>query len=61
MNWPGRRREEGGSKHIAHIRVIQVLPVADNWIDEDGVCAFPGNLGHMILSIAVQPTFKMTK
>ena len=35
MNWPGRRREEGGSEHIAHIRVIQVLPVADNWIDED--------------------------
>ena len=25
----------GGSEHIAHIRVIQVLPVADNWIDED--------------------------
>ena len=24
-----------GSEHIAHIRVIQVLPVADNWIDED--------------------------
>ena len=37
VNWPGRRREEGGSEHIAHIRVIQVLPVADNWIDEDGV------------------------
>ena len=37
MNWPGRRREEVGSEHIAHIRVIQVLPVADNWIDEDGV------------------------
>ena len=36
MNWPGRRREEGGSEHIAYIRVIQVLPVADNWIDEDG-------------------------
>ena len=36
VNWPGRRREEGGSKRIAHIRVIQVLPVADNWIDEDG-------------------------
>ena len=35
VNWPGRRREEGGSEHIAHIRVIQVLPVADNWIDED--------------------------
>ena len=35
VNWPGRRREEGGSKHIAHIRVIQALPVADNWIDED--------------------------
>ena len=35
MNWPGRRREEGGSELIAHIRVIQVLPVADNWIDED--------------------------
>ena len=35
VNWPGRRREEGDSKHIAHIRVIQVLPVADNWIDED--------------------------
>ena len=31
-------REEGGSEHIAHIRVIQVLPVADNWIDEDGFC-----------------------
>ena len=28
-------REEGGSELIAHIRVIQVLPVADNWIDED--------------------------
>ena len=39
MNWPGRRREEGGSKRIAHIRVIQVLPVADNWIDEDGLLA----------------------
>ena len=26
---------EGGSKRIAHIRVIPVLPVADNWIDED--------------------------
>ena len=25
----------GGSELIAHIRVIQVLPVADNWIDED--------------------------
>ena len=25
-----------GSEHIAQIRVIQVLPVADNWIDEDG-------------------------
>ena len=37
VNWPGRRREEGGSEHIAHIRVIQVLPVADNWIDEDGL------------------------
>ena len=36
VNWPGRRREEGGSELIAHIRVIQVLPVADNWIDEDG-------------------------
>ena len=36
VNWPWRRREEGGSEHIAHIRVIQVLPVADNWIDEDG-------------------------
>ena len=36
VNWPGRRREEVGSEHIAHIRVIQVLPVADNWIDEDG-------------------------
>ena len=36
VNWPGRRREVGGSEHIAHIRVIQVLPVADNWIDEDG-------------------------
>ena len=35
VNWPGRRREEGGSELIAHIRVIQVLPVADNWIDED--------------------------
>ena len=35
MNWPGRRREEGGFEPIAHIRVIQVLPVADNWIDED--------------------------
>ena len=35
MNWPGRRREEGGSEHIAQIRVIQVLPVADSWIDED--------------------------
>ena len=35
VNWPGRRREEVGSEHIAHIRVIQVLPVADNWIDED--------------------------
>ena len=35
VNWPGRRREEGGSEHIAHIRVIQVLPVAENWIDED--------------------------
>ena len=35
MNWPERRREEGGSELIAHIRVIQVLPVADNWIDED--------------------------
>ena len=35
MNWPGRRREEGGSELLAHIRVIQVLPVADNWIDED--------------------------
>ena len=31
----------GGSELIAHIRVIQVLPVADNWIDEDaGVPAF---------------------
>ena len=29
--------EEGGSELIAHIRVIQVLPVADNWIDEDEV------------------------
>ena len=37
VNWPGRRREEGGSELIAHIRVIQVLPVADNWIDEDAV------------------------
>ena len=35
MNWPGRRREEGGSELIAHIRVIQVLPVSDNWIYED--------------------------
>ena len=35
VNWPGRRREEVGSEHITHIRVIQVLPVADNWIDED--------------------------
>ena len=35
MNWPGRGREVGGSELIAHIRVIQVLPVADNWIDED--------------------------
>ena len=35
VNWPGRRREEVGSELIAHIRVIQVLPVADNWIDED--------------------------
>ena len=34
VNWPGRRREEGGFELIAHIRVIQVLPVADNWIDE---------------------------
>ena len=25
VNWPGRRREEGGSEHIAHIRVIQAL------------------------------------
>ena len=39
MNWPGRRREEVGSELIAHIRVIQVLPVADNWIDEDAVVA----------------------
>ena len=29
------REEEVGSELIAHIRVIQVLPVADNWIDED--------------------------
>ena len=36
VNWPGRRREEGGSELIAHIRVIQVLPVADKCIDEDG-------------------------
>ena len=36
MNWPGRRREEEGSELIAHIRVIQFLPVANNWIDEDG-------------------------
>ena len=35
VNWPRRRREEGGSEHIAQIRVIQVLPVADSWIDED--------------------------
>ena len=35
VNWPGRRREEGGSELLAHIRVIQVLPVADNWMDED--------------------------
>ena len=35
MNWPGRRREEGGSELLAHIPVIQALPVADNWIDED--------------------------
>ena len=27
----------GGSELIAHIRVIQVLPVADSWIDEDGL------------------------
>ena len=33
----GGEEEEvgGGSELIAHIRVIQVLPVADNWIDED--------------------------
>ena len=37
MHWSGRRREEGGSELIAHIRVIQVLPVADNWIDEDDI------------------------
>ena len=37
VNWPGRGREEGGSELIAHIRVIQVLPVADNWIDEDAI------------------------
>ena len=37
VNWPGRRREEGGSELIAQIRVIQVLPVADSWIDEDDV------------------------
>ena len=30
-----------GSEHIAHIRVIQVLPVADNWIDEDGLGVDP--------------------
>ena len=35
VNWPGRRREEEGSELLAHIQVIQVLPVADNWIDED--------------------------
>ena len=53
VNWPGRRREEGGSEHIAQIRVIQVLPVADSWIDEDG---FQGldDLGseHDLLKVA---------
>ena len=43
MNWPGRRREEGGSEHIAQIRVIQVLPVADSWIDEDEVPKNPSS------------------
>ena len=45
VNWPGRRREEGGSEHIAYIRVIQVLPVADNWIDEDDVIRHLANTG----------------
>ena len=44
VNWPGRRREEGGSEHIAHIRVIQVLPVADNWIDEDEPTWLPDSM-----------------
>ena len=30
-------REERGSELIENIRVIQVLPVADNWIDEDDI------------------------
>ena len=47
VNWPGRRREEGGSELIAHIRVIQVLPVADNWIDEDEYLTFLYNHTHL--------------
>ena len=38
-----------GSEHIAHIRVIQVLPVADNWIDEDAI----GLLTHGVAYIRV--------
>ena len=53
MNWPGRRREEGGSEHIAHIRVIQVLPVADNWIDEDGIITSSSYLAHTLPILSI--------
>ena len=39
----GRR---GGSELIAHIQVIQVLPVADNCIDEDGLFGQRQQLVH---------------
>ena len=35
--WRSHSGQIAGSELIAHIQVIQVLPVADNWIDEDGL------------------------
>ena len=44
-----------GSELIAHIRVIQVLPVADNWIDEDGTASVSPHVlttRHQLAAIA---------
>ena len=51
------REEEGGGGFWTHstYRVIQVLPVADNWIDEDDICIDNARQNDIFFSIDFGP------